>query len=421
MPLESSAESPVPVRTVAKALTDWIGRLGRIWVEGQVTELTRRPGQPTAFLVLRDTAVEMSLRVSCRARMIDELDPPLAEGSRVVVWGKPEYWAARGSLTFAAAEIRPVGVGALLARIEALRAVLAAEGLFAAERKRPLPFLPRRVGLITGRASAAERDVVDNARRRWPAVQFRTETVAVQGPYAVTEVCEALARLDADPAVDVIVIARGGGSMEDLLPFSDEALVRAVATALTPVVTAIGHETDVPLVDHAADRRASTPTDAAKLIVPDHTEESDRIRTMLARARRCVTALLDSEQHRIDALLSRPAISDPAGVLTAWTGLVADLRARADRAALAVLARNEAELAGLRGQVLALSPQATLDRGYAVVQRADGGIVRDAAVVPDGDRLTARVAVGTLQLVAHRSDGDVGSADGRAAGAEDRS
>ncbi|HWC35863.1 MAG TPA: exodeoxyribonuclease VII large subunit [Mycobacteriales bacterium] len=400
MALESSAESPVPVRTVAKALTDWIGRLGRVWVEGQVTELTRRPGQPTAFLVLRDTAVEMSLRVSCKARTIDELDPPLSEGSRVVVWGKPEYWAARGTLTFAAAEIRPVGIGALLARIEALRAVLAAEGLFAADRKRPLPFLPRRVGLVTGRASAAERDVVDNARRRWPSVEFRIEAVAVQGPYAVTEIIEALARLDADPEVDVIVIARGGGSMEDLLPFSDEALVRAVAAAMTPVVSAVGHETDVPLVDHVADRRASTPTDAAKLVVPDQAEEAERIRALLGRARRCVSQLVESERHRLDAMLSRPSIGDPSGVLATWTASVADLRERADRAARSMLSHRDAELAGLRGQVTALSPQATLDRGYAVVQRADGSVVRDAAGVTEGEPLTARVAVGTLHVVA---------------------
>jgi exodeoxyribonuclease VII large subunit len=399
VPLESSAESPIPVRTVAKALTDWIGRLGRVWVEGQVTEVTRRPGQPTAFLVLRDTAVEMSLRVSAKARLVDELDPPLAEGSRVVVWGKPEYWAARGSLTFAAAEIRPVGVGALLARIEALRAVLAAEGLFAAGRKRPLPFLPRRVGLITGRASAAERDVVENARRRWPAVDFRIETVAVQGPYAVTEVVDALARLDADPDVDVIVIARGGGSMEDLLPFSDEALVRAVAATTTPVVSAVGHESDVPLVDHVADVRASTPTDAAKRIVPDRGEELERVRLSLTRIRRCVSQLVETQQQRLDTMLSRPVLADPFGVIADWDARVLDQRDRAERCLSTLLGRHDADLAGLRAQVRALSPQATLDRGYAVVQRDAGGIVRDAATVREGERLHARVATGTLHVV----------------------
>jgi exodeoxyribonuclease VII large subunit len=399
VPLESSAESPVAVRTVAKALTDWIGRLGRVWVEGQVTEVTRRPGQATGFLVLRDSAVEMSLRVSCKARLIEELDPPLAEGSRVVVWGRPEYYAARGTLTFAAVDIRAVGVGALLARIEALRGVLAAEGLFAAERKRRLPFLPRRIGLVTGRASAAEHDVVENAQRRWPGVRFRIEPVAVQGPYAVTEVMAALSRLDADPEVDVIVIARGGGSMEDLLPFSDEALVRAVAATLTPVVSAIGHETDVPLLDHVADYRASTPTDAAKHLVPDYAEEVDRIRTAIRRARRCVTQLVDSEQHRLDTMRSRPALADPWGVIDGWAAAIADLTGRTNRAVTADLALRSQEVAALAAQVSALSPQATLDRGYAVVQTADGRVVRDAATVSAGDRLSARVATGTLRIV----------------------
>jgi exodeoxyribonuclease VII large subunit len=317
----------------------------------------------------------------------------------VVVWGKPEYWAARGSLTFAAAEIRPVGVGALLARIEALRAVLAAEGLFAAGRKRPLPFLPRRVGLITGRASAAERDVVENARRRWPAVDFRIETVAVQGPYAVTEVVDALARLDADPDVDVIVVARGGGSMEDLLPFSDEALVRAVAATTTPVVSAVGHESDVPLVDHVADVRASTPTDAAKRIVPDRGEELERVRLSLTRIRRCVSQLVETQQQRLDTMLSRPVLADPFGVIADWDARVLDQRDRAERCLSTLLGRHDADLAGLRAQVRALSPQATLDRGYAVVQRDAGGIVRDAATVREGERLHARVATGTLHVV----------------------
>jgi exodeoxyribonuclease VII large subunit len=387
----------VQVRNLAQALLNAVSKVGRVWVEGQITEVRRRGA--TAYFTLRDTSVEMSVPASCSARLLDELDPPLTEGARVVVWGEPQYWAKRGSLSFSASDLRPVGIGALLARIEALRALLAAEGLFAADRKRPLPFLPSCVGLITGKASDAERDVVDNATRRWPAVRFRTEAAAVQGPYAVTEIMAALARLDADPEVDVIVIARGGGSMEDLLPFSDEALLRAVAAALTPVVSAIGHEANSPLLDHVADVRASTPTDAAKRIVPDHAEESERIRTALARARRCMTHLLESEQHRLDAMLSRPSIGDPFGVITAWKGMVDDLRERGERAAVALLTQHEAELTGLRGQVTALSPQGTLDRGYAVVQRADRSIVRDASVVSDGESLTARVATGTLHVV----------------------
>jgi exodeoxyribonuclease VII large subunit len=399
MPLVSTPEQPLPVRTVARALGDWIGRLGRVWIEGQVTQLTQRPGQATCFIVLRDTAAEMSVPVSCRRALLEALSPPLAEGARIVVWAQPQFYAARGSLSLVAHDVRPVGDGALLARIEALRGVLSAEGLFAAERKRPLPFLPRVVGLITGRASAAERDVVENARRRWPAVEVRIEPVAVQGPYAVTEILGALARLDADPHVDVIVLARGGGSMEDLLPFSDESLVRAVAAARTPVVSAVGHETDVPLVDHAADRRASTPTDAAKLIVPDVTEEVARVRLLIDRARRQVVGRLDAEQHRLDGLRSRPSVADPHGVLGTWTAEVRATRERGRRAALASVAGAETTIAGLSARVRALSPQATLDRGYAVVQRADGSVVRDSAAVEAGEHVLARFARGRLSLV----------------------
>ena len=396
--MESTAESPLPVRTVALAIGGWVGRLGRVWVEGQITQLTRRPGQATCFLVLRDTAAEMSLQVAAPRALVDALDPPLAEGGRVVVWAQPEFRPQRGTLSLTAYDVRPVGVGALLARLEQLRKTLAAEGLFAAERKRPLPFLPRTIGLVTGRASAAERDVVENARRRWPAVQFRVENVAVQGGYAVTEVIAAVQRLDKDPDVDVIVVARGGGSVEDLLPFSDEALVRAVAATFTPVVTAVGHESDVPLVDHAADVRASTPTDAAKLVVPDVAEEQQRIRVLQLRAHRSITSRLDTEQHRLDGLRSRPAVADPVGQLRRWSGEVEAVRERARRAALACVGEARTDVARLAARVTSMSPQATLDRGYAVLQRADGSAVRDPAEVEPGERLTGRVAAGRVPL-----------------------
>ena len=396
--LDSSADNPLPVRTVARAIADWVGRLGRVWIEGQVTQLTRRPGQPTCFLVLRDTAAEMSLQVACPRALVDDLTPPLAEGTRVVVWAQPEFRVQRGSLSLTAYDVRPVGVGALLARLEQLRQTLAAEGLFAPERKAALPFLPRTVGLVTGRASAAERDVVDNATRRWSAVRFRIENVPVQGPYAVTEVIAAIQRLDADPDVEVIVVARGGGSVEDLLPFSDEALVRAVAACRTPVVTAVGHETDVPLVDHAADRRASTPTDAAKLVTPDVAEEQQRVRTLRARALRCLAGRIENEQHRLDATRSRPALAHPLGLVARWSGDVAATRERGRRAALACVADARTEVARLAARVTALSPQATLERGYAVLQRADGTAVRDVAEVSVGEALTGRVAHGRIPL-----------------------
>lgn len=398
MPLESSPEQPVPVRTVARAIADWVGRLGRIWVEGQITQLTRRPGQSTCFLVLRDTAAEMSLQVVVSRELLDGVDSPLTEGSRVVVWARPEFRPQRGTLSLTAYDVRPVGIGALLARLEQLRKTLAAEGLFAPERKRAVPFLPRAVGLVTGRASAAERDVVENARRRWPAVQFRIENVAVQGAYAVTEVIAALQRLNAEPDVDVIVIARGGGSVEDLLPFSDEALVRAVVASRAPVVTAVGHETDVPLVDHAADRRASTPTDAAKLVTPDVAEEQDRVRVLRTRAHRSVATRIAMEQHRLDALRTRPALAQPRAQLDTWSAGVAAARERARRAALACVGEAHTDIARLAGRVTALSPQATLDRGYAVLQRADGHAVRDAAEVKPGDELVGRVATGKIPL-----------------------
>src|SRR6201993_800412 len=285
MALETSAESPVPVRTVLQLVSGWIGKLGRIWVEGQIAECKKRGN--TVFVTLRDPLAAVSAQVICTRAVFDAVSPQ--EGARVVMFVKPDFNATRGSCALTAIEIRAVGVGELLARLEKLRVELTAEGLFSAERKRPLPFLPGVIGLVCGRESAAERDVVQNAQRRWPAVRFRIEQSTVQGPYAAGEVIEALRKLDADPEIDVIVIARGGGSLEDLLPFSDEGLLRAVAACRTPVVSAIGHEQDSPLLDHVADLRASTPTDAAKRIVPDVNEQMALVAQLRDRARRSVT------------------------------------------------------------------------------------------------------------------------------------
>ena len=302
--LQTSAEKPAPVRVISQAIGGWIGRLGAVWVEGQVTQLTRRSGTQTAFLTLRDPAADLSLQVTCPHQVLEQVQPPIVEGARVVVHAKPAWYYARGTLSLAADEIRPIGLGELLARIERLRGVLAAEGLFAPERKRQLPFLPRVVGLVCGRGSAAEHDVLQNARRRWPAIQFRVLEVAVQGPSAVLQVVDAVRTLDRDAEVDVIVLARGGGSVEDLLPFSDETLVRAVASARTPVVSAIGHEGDAPLVDFVADVRASTPTDAAKRIVPDADEEIERVRRAHERLRAALRYRLDRDQAALAAMIA---------------------------------------------------------------------------------------------------------------------
>ena len=399
MALESSAEEPVPVRRVSQLMAQWIGRLGFVWVEGQVAQLSRRPGQRTAFLTLRDTSADMSLTVTCSVVLLDGPGAGIAEGAHVVVHARPQYYATRGTLSLAADQIRQVGVGELLARLEHLRRVLAAEGLFAADRKRALPFLPGVVGVVCGRASAAEKDVVENGRRRWPAVTFRVEEVAVQGPTAVTEVTAALQRLDADPTVEVIVVTRGGGSLEDLLPFSNEALVRAVAACRTPVVSAIGHEADTPLLDLVADVRASTPTDAAKRVVPDVAEELDRVAQLRRRADAAVRALLDRETAALGAVRSRPVMADPHNLLVPLRQEVAALRDRSRRVLSAALDRAADNLAHTRARVTSLSPAATLDRGYAVLQRADGQVVRRAADVAAGDPLRARLAEGEVAVL----------------------
>ncbi|MGH3098127.1 MAG: exodeoxyribonuclease VII large subunit [Streptosporangiales bacterium] len=395
--LTTSAEQPVPVRTVAQLIAQWVGRLGRVWVDGQVTEVSRRPGNNTVFLTLRDPVAQVSVRVTCARQVFDAVQPPLDGGARVVVHAKPEVYVARGLLSLSAIEIRPVGVGELLARIERLRQVLAAEGLFSAERKRRPPFLPGLIGLVCGRGSAAERDVLQNAKIRWPAVRFRVEQVAVQGPYAATEVTAALQRLDADDEVEVIVVSRGGGSIEDLLPFSDEGLLRAVSACRTPVVSAVGHEQDSPLLDLVADVRASTPTDAAKRVVPEVGEEAELVRQLRDRGRRHLAGWLQRETAGLQALRSRPALADPLRELDDREEAVLTLRARAERCLVNRLDRAADDLAHVRSRVVALSPAATLRRGYAVVQRPDGGVLASTSDVAPGDDIAVRLADGRVR------------------------
>ena len=388
----SSAEQPLPVRTVARLIGGWVNRLGRVWVEGQITQIGRSPG--TVFLTLRDPVADVSLSVTC-ARSVAE-GVTLEEGSRVVIDAKPGFYLTRGTLSLVAHEIRPVGIGELLARIERLKVLLGQEGLFAADRKVPLPFLPGVVGLITGRASAAERDVLENARRRWPAVRFEIKNVAVQGHLAVEQCVDALRALDGK--VDVIIIARGGGSVEDLLPFSDETLLRAVSRCRTPVVSAIGHEPDTPLLDLVADVRCSTPTDAGKRVVPDVREEAQRITMLRDRARRVAVGTVDREQQRLLQALSRPVLAEPGRLVGERRYEVDALRDRASRCITGQLDRAQQDLTHTLARVVALSPQATLDRGYAVVQLPDGSVVRASDAVVLGEALTVRLAKGELTV-----------------------
>ncbi|MCI3932823.1 exodeoxyribonuclease VII large subunit [Streptomyces sp. AN091965] len=398
MGLNTSADTPLPVGEVSRLIGGWIDRLGAVWVEGQITQLSRRPGAGVVFLTLRDPSHDISVSVTCYRQVFDAVADVVSEGARVVVHAKPEWYAPRGQLSLRAAEIRPVGVGELLARLEQLKKTLAGEGLFAADRKRPLPFLPQLIGLVCGRASAAERDVLENARHRWPAVRFEVRNVAVQGVHAVPQVVQAVKELDELAEVDVIIVARGGGSVEDLLPFSDEQLVRTVAACRTPVVSAIGHEPDNPLLDHVADLRASTPTDAAKKVVPDVGEELERVAFLRERARRSVVAFLEREERGLAHALARPCMEQPHRMVEEREEQVTAYVDRARRTLGHLLDRADSELTHTHARVVALSPKATLQRGYAVLQKQDGAVVRAADEVTDGEALRARVAEGDFPV-----------------------
>jgi exodeoxyribonuclease VII large subunit len=402
----SSPDTPWPVRTVARKIAEYIGRLGEVWVEGQVAQLSRRGAAATVFLTLRDPVADLSVPVTCARDVADRPGLELSEGARVVVRARPDYYIARGSFSLRATEIRAVGLGELLARIERTRQLLAAEGLFDPVRKKPLPFAPRVVGLVTGRESAAERDVLVTARRRWPAVRFTVHHCAVQGLNAASSVIDGLRRLDADPEVEVIVLARGGGSVEDLLPFSDEGLVRAVAACRTPVVSAVGHETDTTLVDHVADVRAATPTDAAHRVVPEIGEQRRLVDSLRLRARNLVEGRLEQQQRWLESVRSRPVLASPDRLLHGRAEEVLAFRSRARRTVTHRIEAADRDLEHARARVTALSPAATLDRGYALVQRADGSLVRDPAAVADDERLTVRVAGGRLPVRVDRREDD---------------
>ncbi|HZI96988.1 MAG TPA: exodeoxyribonuclease VII large subunit [Actinomycetales bacterium] len=393
---QTTAENPWPVRLLTAKISTYVSKMPVVWVEGQLVQVVRRPGAATAYLTLRDADVDMSLPVTAHVRVLDALGEGLREGARVVVRARPEFWTKRGSLQLVADQVRPVGVGELLARVEHLKRVLAAEGLFDPGRKKTLPFLPRTVGLVCGRASAAEHDVVVTARHRWPGVAFDVREVVVQGSGAVEAVAGALAALDAEPAVDVIVVARGGGSLEDLLPFSNETLLRAVAACRTPVVSAIGHEVDAPLLDLVADVRASTPTDAGRRIVPAVAEEAAGLAQVRGRLRRVLASRLDGEVARLAAVRGRPVIAEPWRALDERAVLVGAGRDRARRALGGHLDRAGDQVAHLRSSVRALSPAATLERGYAVVQAPDGAVLRASSDAAPDDELRVRLAAGEI-------------------------
>ena len=399
---ETSSEAPATVRVVTEAIKEYVDRLGPIWIEGEISELNERSGM-MAFIRLRDPSVDMSISVMCHKSVIAAAQP-LPANARVVLYAKPSWYTKNGSLSFSAREIRQVGVGELLARLEALKNTLAQEGLFDSDRKVALPLLPQKIGLICGRNTDAEKDVVENAKRRWPSVQFEIREVTVQGAAAVSEVSEALRELEADKTVEVIIITRGGGSFEDLLPFSDEGLVRLAASCQTPIVSAIGHEKDSPLLDLVADYRASTPTDAAKRVVPDIAEEIAMITAFKDRARRRLVNLIDLESTRITNFMERPVMKDPMVLVSSRAEVIAALKDRSNRSFAARLKLAKEELKQIKARVRAHSPQATLDRGYSVVQLSNGEILTDPKRLKAGEQLRMRLAKGEAVATANGPD-----------------
>ncbi|WP_114559128.1 exodeoxyribonuclease VII large subunit [Desertihabitans aurantiacus] len=398
MGLESSPEQPQPLRVVTQQVKQWIERLGWVWVEGQLIEINRRARSATVFLTLRDKLAEVSVSVTTGPQVLDAAGP-LTEGATVVAHLRPSYYNPAGRLSYHCDDIRPVGEGRLLAQLEQRKRMLQAEGLFDPRRKKPLPFLPRVVGLVTAAQSAAERDVVENARRRWPAVVFRTCHAQVQGVNAAAQVMDAVSTLDRDEEVDVIVVARGGGSIEDLLPFSDEGVLRTVAACRTPVVSAIGHESDSPILDLVADHRASTPTDAARAVVPDVAAETELVALARSRLDRALLHRLDAEQHRLAELRGRRVLTDPLAAFTVHSEQLDGWRHRLGRAVEQHLRHEATIVQHLVARARSLSPVATLERGYTVLADDDGHTVSTTSRLSAQQPVTAWLRDGTAELV----------------------
>jgi exodeoxyribonuclease VII large subunit len=353
-----------------RGVADWLGRLPTVWVEGEVTELRRHANWQSVFFTLKDPTDDACLAVTMPRGQFDGLRLDLADGERVHVYGRPALFEARGDFRLRALSIERFGLGDHLAALERLKRKLAAEGLFAPERKRRLPGFPRRIGLVTGNDAAAKRDVLTTVTGRFPAARIVVAETFVQGPRAAPAIVAALDAISREPEVDVVVVARGGGSFEDLLPFSDERLVRAIAASPIPVVSAVGHEQDTPLCDLAADVRASTPTAAGRLVVPSGAELVERLDRSRAGLERGVRRTIDRESERLRLLHDR-------------------LR----RAPALTVERKRASLEHAAGRLRALSPRSTLDRGYAIV-RASQTIVRSPGQVDRGALIDVEVAEG---------------------------
>jgi exodeoxyribonuclease VII large subunit len=394
----SSELTPWSVSNFTSSLKDWITKLGNVWVEGQISQIS--PKKDVFFGELRDLVADKGFSIHSRRPDVLNTISELAAGDRVVALVHPDFWERSGKTSMDVLAIRKVGLGELLERIERLRQQLIKEGLTLAERKQPLPFLPNLIGLITGANSDAEKDVLQNAKLRWPEVRFKIQHTPVQGDKAAAEIIKAIQALDADSEVDVIILTRGGGSFQDLLVFSDEQVVRAVANCKTPIVSAIGHENDRPLTDEVADFRASTPTDAAKNVVPDVVDERKKISIALERIALRVVGYVQNQLELILGIRTRPVFANPFTIVDERALNITQLLTTLKSQTKNFLDKEQLQIAGLRGQVRALSPKLTLDRGYAVVRNLKDGLVTDPKKVSKGEKLKVTLAGGDLGVTA---------------------
>lgn len=390
----TSVDSPWPVSTLSTKLKEWIDRLGSVWIEGEITQWGVSAGN--VYGKLKDLEVDVTVSFNIWSSSRSKVPDDLKQGDRVIALVKPNFWPKGGTLSMQVFEMRHVGLGDLLERLEKLRLKLATEGLFDESRKKPLPFLPNCIGLVTGKDSDAEKDVLRNAQLRWPSVLFRVVHAAVQGDRAVGEVISAIEQLDADPVVDVIIVARGGGDFQHLLVFSDEALVRVAANCVTPLVSAIGHENDRPLLDFVADLRASTPTDAAKRVVPDVAEELNLIRQAKSRLGLRLTSLVNNEIDKIGQLRSRPVLVDSSWIFAERSEEVTRFVARGAELMERALERAQSRTNELTSKLYAISPTRTLERGYAIAQLESGEIIRKSHALKAGTGIRVTLADGSF-------------------------
>ena len=398
----ATRDAPWPVGVMSQKIKEWIDRLGTVWIEGEITQWQLRGGH--VYGRLKDLSQDATVSFTVWRSVATKLTAEFAQGDRVIALVKPDFWVKGGSLSVQVLELSHVGLGELLQRLEQLRQQLAKEGLFDVARKKQLPFLPQRIGLVTGRDSDAEKDVIRNATLRWPGVRFSVHYASVQGERAAAEVAAGIAALDADPEVDVIIVARGGGDFQHLLPFSDERVLRAAAAAETPLVSAIGHEADRPLLDEVADLRASTPTDAAKRVVPDVGEQLAGIDQARSRMSARLGHLLAHETDRIAQLRARPALARPERLIDERAEELVRWIARGTELADRAIEDRTTALAHARARLTALSPRATLERGYAIAQLCglDGepdGVLRDPRDAPAGAAIRLSLAGGGLDAV----------------------